>query len=379
MNQSTRQAWNCALRLSLVLLGLVGFLAGGCNPAWTTPERYDRGMVMVLPGIEGAGPLNLRICDGLYAGGVDKAIVLRDWSGLLGPIGNQRDEIRNRQVADQIAAEIVAYQDEYPNQPVILIGHSGGSAIAVWTAEAMPDGRHVDGVILLASSLSNKYDLRLALEKSSRGIINFYSHKDRALLGVGTGAVGTMDGKHSTPAGRRAFVVPENSYQLWAYEGLHQVAWSPQFRALDHRGGHGGYTHFRFIRDGLSPVIMAESWSQSGINALLAEACARKGATQPATQPASQPMSQPTTGPADDIEVIEFDPDDVPAEGPPEDTAPADGTAGEGALIPVAPCEEPEAKDLTLAEMLLGKAAAEDADEATTTCPSPAEDAPDSP
>jgi len=360
----------------LALLGAVVLLATGCNPVWTTPERYDRGMVMVLPGIEGAGPLNLRICDGLYAGGVDKAIVLRDWSGLLGPIGNQRDEIRNRQVADQIAVEIMAYQDEHPNRPVILIGHSGGTAIAVWAAEAMPEGRHVDGVILLASSLSSKYDLRLALEKSSRGIINFYSHKDRALLGVGTGAVGTMDGKYSIPAGRRAFVVPENSYQLWAYEGLHQVAWSPQLRALDHRGGHGGYTHFRFIRDGLSPIIMAEHWSQSGINALLAEACRRKGATQPASQPTSQPTTQAT----DDIEVIEFNPEDVPAEESPEGTAPADGVSGEDASIPLAPCEEPEAKDLTLAEILLGKAApAADAGDSTTTCPSPAEDAPDSP
>ena len=63
-----------------VLLGLWAAMllaAGGCNEAWTTPHRYEQGLVMVLPGVEGVSALNLRICEGLYDGGVRGAIERR--------------------------------------------------------------------------------------------------------------------------------------------------------------------------------------------------------------------------------------------------------------------------------------------------------------
>jgi len=286
-------------RAGAVAALLLTCLIGGCNPAWTTPERYDAGLVMILPGVEGAGPLNLRICDGLYAGGVESALVLRDWSGLLGPLGNQQSEARNRQVAGEIAEQIAAYQDEHPGSPVVLIGHSGGSAMAIWTAEALPPGRQVNGIVLLASSLSSGYDLRPALEKSARGIVNFYSREDRILLGLATRAAGTMDRTRSSAAGRTGFMVPELAGMAWAYERLVQVAWTPRLVVLGHLGGHGGYTKIEFIREVLAPLVRQQAWTPEEVERLIDEGVARMqaAASQPASQPATQPASQPATSP----------------------------------------------------------------------------------
>lgn len=250
-------------------------IVGGCKAEWTLPERYERGLVIVLPGIEGVSGLNLRLCDALDQGGVDYAIELRSWAGIFGPLGNQRDEVRNRRIAANISERIVEYQDEHPDKPVIVIGHSGGTAIAVWTAEAMPEDRSVDGVILLSSSLSAKYDLLPALEKSLRGIINFYSSKDSVALGVGTRAAGTMDGTRSRAAGKYGFDQPDFG-GLWAYDRLFQLGWTPRMRALGVRGGHTGYTTSRFVKTILAPLVLEYRWSRDGLRGLIASEIAKR-------------------------------------------------------------------------------------------------------
>ena len=244
----------------------------GCNEQWTTPERYEKGLIIVLPGIEGMGPLNLSICDGLYAGGVEGAIELTGWYGILGPLFNQRDEAGNRRTARKIAKRIVKYQDEHPGRPVILIGHSGGTAIATWTAEAMPDDHQVTGLILLASSLSAEYNLCPALERTTQGIVNFYSTRDTILLALGTGTLGTMDGRYSASAGRTGFDAPEVLGGSWAYEGLHNIAWTPRMQKLNHIGGHSGYSGHVFVEAVVAPLVREPAWSGDVVEFLIAEA-----------------------------------------------------------------------------------------------------------
>ena len=266
--------------------------SGGCSAEWTTEGRFDRGLVVVLPGVEGVSALNLDICYGLAGGGLDWAIELRDWSGLLGPLGNQGDRKRNRKIAAEISEYVVTYQDEHPGRPVVLIGHSGGTAIAVWIAEAMPEGRQVDGVILLASSLSQGYNLIPALEKSSRGIVNFYSHRDGVLAGFSSPGPRTMDGQHALAAGKFGFEWTGPGGTSWAYQRLYQIIWDKRMERLGHMGGHAGYTDQRFAGKVLAPLVMQGVWSQQGINDIIVEALKPPPASQPATQPAS-----PTTAP----------------------------------------------------------------------------------
>ena len=281
-----KRSWMSCVGLAVIVMAAMSSI--GCNAAWTTPERYEKGLIVVLPGIEGMGPLNLSICDGLFNGGVEGAIELTGWGG--GPLGilfNQRAEAGNRRRAAGIAKRIVAYQNEYPDRPVFLIGHSGGTAIAVWTAEAMPNDHQVTGLILLASSLSGEYNLCPALERTTQGIVNFYSGNDTILLALGTGAVGTMDGRYSAPAGRIGFETPEILGDSWAYEGLHNVAWTPRMTRLNHIGGHSGYSGYTFVEAVVAELVKDPVWSEQSIELVIADAVARK--TPPPTVAAAEP------------------------------------------------------------------------------------------
>ncbi|MCK5113975.1 MAG: hypothetical protein KAR11_04360, partial [Phycisphaerae bacterium] len=186
----------------LCLLAVMAAMFGGCNSQpFVNPERLERGLVVVLPGIEGRGILNAAICRGLNDGGVSCAIELYDWTSSLGPLYNLRAEEHNLRKAKELARHLLRYQLDYPDRPILIVGHSGGGAMGVWAAEAMEDNRKIDGLILLNTSLSPDYDLSKALDRTQRGVVNIYSPRDWLLLGWGTSVHGTMDGKHQASAG----------------------------------------------------------------------------------------------------------------------------------------------------------------------------------
>ena len=110
------------------------------------------------------------------------------------------------------------YQDNHPGRPVYVVGHSGGGGVAVFTAESLPDGRKIDGLVLLSASISKGYDLHKALANCRRGIINYYSSRDVGLLGVGTTLMGNVDGGHGPSAGLKGF---DN-----AFPGLRPVSYT---------------------------------------------------------------------------------------------------------------------------------------------------------
>jgi pimeloyl-ACP methyl ester carboxylesterase len=255
--------------LRFVLLCLA---AAGCSPqVYVTPERLERGLVLVLTGIEGRSPLNQDICRGLDAGGVNWAIELVDWtSGVPGGfVINLRDEARNRRQAGEIADRIARYQTTYPNRPVVLVGQSGGGGIAAWTAEALKPDKSVDGVILLAASLSPGYPLEQALERSRRGIVSFHSRKDWIFLWAGTTVWGTMDGKHTSAAGRVAFDVPVRGQATLQYKKLFQIPLQPRGQA-GYIDPHIASSSREFVARYVAPLVLTEKWEPGTIEATLA-------------------------------------------------------------------------------------------------------------
>jgi pimeloyl-ACP methyl ester carboxylesterase len=249
------------------LLGLLAWAsltwAGGCaSQPYLTPERLQRGLVVVLPGIEGRSPLNESVCDGLNLGGVSWGIELRDWTSWLGPLYTLRAEARNRRQAGQIALRIAEYKYAHPDNPVVVVGQSGGGAVALWVAEAMPAGMKIDGLILLAPAVSPGYLLDFALENTSRGIVSFYSSRDWLFLGVGTTVYGTMDGYHSASAGKEGFTIPTAGGRPRCYDGLYQIAWHEQMAAMGHTGGHLSATGETFVAAYVAPFVRAGTWSE---------------------------------------------------------------------------------------------------------------------
>jgi len=269
---------------------LVSMLSGCADPqTYVTESRLNRGLVVVLPGIEGRSVLNEEICRGLDAGGVDCAIELYDWtSGVpLGFIVNLWSSRRNHDRAEDLAERIALYQFNYPDRPVVLVGQSGGAAVATWTCEAMRWGRKVDGVIMLAASLSPGYRLATALESTKRGIVNFYSSRDVLLLWAGTSITGTMDGKHSTSAGNVGFSVPAGKLYTRQYEKLFQVPWRSDMASTGNLGMHMTSGAASFVARYAAPLVRAKQWNRRVIRSV----------TQPRKAPATPPSPPAPSGP----------------------------------------------------------------------------------
>jgi pimeloyl-ACP methyl ester carboxylesterase len=264
----------CAVGFALAQSSPRRFLAGalgalclltvcaGCQLPRRVSEtsRYEHGLVLVLPGIEGRSVWNQSIALGLDEGGVTSAIEIHDWTtGVPGEfMVNLTDLERNRREAAKLAKRMLAYRDRHPGAPVHLIGHSGGGGIAVLALEALPPGRQIDMAILLAPALSVDYDLTTALRRTRYGICNFYSTRDVSFLKVGTSLFGPVDRSFGVSAGASGFQPPDGlekaGRDLYARR-LRQMRWSPRMRAAGASGTHLGWASREFAREYLAPLV----------------------------------------------------------------------------------------------------------------------------
>lgn len=241
-------------------------MCGGCGPSnLRTPERLERGYVIVLPGIEGRSHLNYNVAKGLADGGVPAAIEIHDWTlggSFLTAVPSLRAEGHNRKEAREIAAKIVRYQDRHPGRPVHLIGHSGGGGVAVFSLESLPPDRQVTSAILLAPALSPDYDLRGALRHAQQGIYNFYSPYDVGFLKLGTSMAGTVDGQFTRSAGAVGFTMPwglsQEDRRIYA-SLLHQQRYLSKMAESGNSGGHTGWSNRTFVAQWLAPLINSQA------------------------------------------------------------------------------------------------------------------------
>jgi pimeloyl-ACP methyl ester carboxylesterase len=240
---------------------MIGFLVAatlasvGCNgyesnALYLTEVRKENGLVVILPGIDGETRNIHNIRHGLSSAGCLRAMPIENW-GLpvpgVGLVVNQTNVIGNRLAASRIARTIEQYQDSYPGRPVFVIGHSGGGGVAVFIAEAMEDDHKLDGLLLLAPSISAGYDLSKAAANCRQGIVNFYNPDD-GLLSLGTVFIGNVDGAHDVGAGLNGFRNPPgNCYQVLV--SSYQSA-----------GAHFACTTPGYVSSRVAPWVLSSSW-----------------------------------------------------------------------------------------------------------------------
>jgi pimeloyl-ACP methyl ester carboxylesterase len=245
----------------IMLATFAGALASaGCwTPAHISgDDRLSRGIVYVLPGIEGRSIWNYDIAVGLDQGGVDSAIEVYDWTIGVPSVYNLVDVNRNRRQAQRLAQRIVEHQVRYPGTPVHLVGHSAGGGVTVLVLEELPEGHRVDLAILLAPALSPTYDLTTALQHTRRGIVSFHSEYDLALLGLGTLCFGSVDRRLGVSAGAVGFRPPSDLTQAGRdlYEQrLRQVAWCESLGRCGAPGTHFGWASRPFASGPLAALI----------------------------------------------------------------------------------------------------------------------------
>lgn len=247
--------------LRLILWAVViGPFTRRLGSRFSDPDRLRRGLVLVLPGIEGESLLNRGIAHGLDEAGVSYAIEIFDWTrGRILFMDNLMDLPRNRCQAVRLAQRIRQYQQDHPGKPVHLVGHSAGTGLAAMALEQLDDHDSITSAVFLASALSPGYDLVPALRRSRHGIHHFHSRYDGFYLIWGTSTFGTIDRRRCRAAGADGFQIPKGlspaDADIWQ-TGLRQVPWQWSMIKVGHPGGHLGWAGRRFVRDYLSGIIL---------------------------------------------------------------------------------------------------------------------------
>ncbi|HNX25952.1 MAG TPA: alpha/beta hydrolase [Phycisphaerae bacterium] len=240
----------------------IAMICAGCEvdaaERYMTDVRKENGLVIILPGIEGESEFNHNIRRGLVSAGSYRAMPIYNWGRPIPGLGmllNQMDVIGNRAAGRRIAQMIEQYEDAYPGRPVYIIGHSGGGGVAVFAAEELSKDYKIDGLVLIAASISDNYNLNKALKSCRNGIVNFYNPEDAGLLGVGTTVMGNVDGGHGPSAGLNGF--NKN------YNNLYQVKVTESMTAASGGGSHDAATRPRFVATYVAPWVLSSRWPPS--------------------------------------------------------------------------------------------------------------------
>lgn len=213
-------------------------------------REKQHGLTLVLSGIEGRGPFCASLALGLsdsWPGSVE----VFEWTTrrVFGAFHHLFNEQRNREQAERVADRIERHWQEAPDAPVYLASHSGGTAIAAFALEALVRRgcrRRVNRSLLLASALSDRYDLSEALQSCDE-IHSFHSPLDIPHLVLGTCIFGAMDRCHRVSAGFRGFRISHERLIQHPYQRSMVSAW--------HWGGHMGWTNRVFAAEHLAGLL----------------------------------------------------------------------------------------------------------------------------
>ena len=248
----------------IVGLGPALLFCAGCTS--TMPDRdvrMTRAYIYYLDGAGGAGVIlnwSRGVRKGLLDAGYDGAGEVFVWQTRLGVAADQLADVRyKRSKAAELAAAIQKRTREHPGVPVHLIGLSAGTAVLVFTLEALPENCKVESAILLGASLSAEHDLTAALKRVRQKMYVFTSEKD-AVLKFLVPMAGTADRERNGagPAGLRGFRMPANApaETRRQYSKLVHRRWTKAYERAGNYGGHTDAVNPRFVREHVAPLIV---------------------------------------------------------------------------------------------------------------------------
>src|SRR5688500_10572707 len=151
--------------LCLMILVAAALGGGGCMTPVRRPvvKLEPRPYLVHFPGIGGEAWFHRSFVRALYSGGFDASGDVVDWTKDRLPILALRAQDDNKKTAKQIADDLA--ERARAGQPIYVTSESGGSAIAVWVLEALPDDVQVEALVMLGPALSKGYDLTRALRR----------------------------------------------------------------------------------------------------------------------------------------------------------------------------------------------------------------------
>ena len=231
--------------------------AAGAAATTQTSTDFTRSWLLHLPGIAGEMHMDRELIAGLKAGGWEGPLKIYDWTEHDPGIDALRNRKRNEAEAAKVAKLIEKRLTEDPRAQITVTSHSGGTGIAVWALEDLPENVQVRTLVLLASALSPQYDLSRALRHVSGHAYLFYSQGDAVVLGTGTRLFGTIDGVRTDAAGLIGFRVPEDADRE-QYAKLVQRPYEKGWMIYGHIGNHIGSLSQPFAENVLAALLIAD-------------------------------------------------------------------------------------------------------------------------
>ncbi len=243
-------------------------LAFGCSQNLAGQQSYtssSHGDVYYLDGAGGGGLLSnwgRGVKAGLQMANFNGKFIEYPWETGMGVFADQvASDAYKRQKAGEVAAMIRKARDNYPDAPITLMGLSAGTAVAVFTLEALPPSCQVDNVVLLGASIGADYDLSNAL-RHVRGQLYVFTSESDAILNFAVPLAGTADREPGSEAsaGLDGFVMPAGASldTRRLYAKVMNIVWRTSFEKDGDWGGHTDTTQPRFVRDHIAPVILQE-------------------------------------------------------------------------------------------------------------------------
>jgi pimeloyl-ACP methyl ester carboxylesterase len=208
-----------------------------------------------LPGIGGQRITEQWLLSGLKAGGLDAEYRVYDWTegdiGLPALLAQEENQAR----AKRIAAFLADHIRQHPDQRIIICSHSGGSGLAAWALEALPDNVQVDSVVMIAPALSPQFDLTRALAHV-KGKVYVLSSPLDVIVGAGTRVFGTIDGVKTEAAGYRGFERPPAADQTQYAKIVHLPYQKEWFALYGNAGTHICAMRTSFARGFIAPLLL---------------------------------------------------------------------------------------------------------------------------
>ena len=227
------------------------------EPPDLSQGRESRGLVIVADGVGGLDLCGTGLRYVMGALRIPYVVKVVPWGHGLGRWHADLTNAVNRDLrAAEIAETVRVCHEEFPADPIFLVGKSGGTGLVVGALERLPKDA-VECAVLLSPALSPTYDLVPALRAVRREMVVFWSPFDVIVLGLGTRIFGTIDRIKTVSAGLVGFRGPQegDTDRAAAYRKLRQVRWCVEMATTGYLGGHVGPDNPAFLRKYVVPLL----------------------------------------------------------------------------------------------------------------------------
>ena len=230
-------------------------LAGGCAARSDRVAPHHDEIIFLVPGVGGPTSQYQGLIDGLHDGGIEQPVQIVRW-GAPGMFFfmNFNDAGIHESAERALAERIANRRADHPTARIDIIAHSAGCGVTLGALKRL-QREQVDTVVLLAPSVSPRYELDSAMQRIAGELHIFVSDRDKTFLGWRTSTFGTYDSIKTPAAGNRGFArLPPRALQH-----RYEATW----RSLGNDGDHFGSLARKFARDVIAPLLSATDGAPS--------------------------------------------------------------------------------------------------------------------